>query len=47
MRALKNGTSSPQIFSGCLCMSAKVANNDWHNAAGRSKYRLWVLSFLV
>ena len=28
-------------------MSAKVANNDWHNAAGRSKYRLWVLSFLV
>src|ERR1051326_1369410 len=28
-------------------MSGKVANNDWHSAAGRSKYRLWVLSFLV
>ena len=33
----KKGASSPWIFSGCRCMSVNVVNNDWHNAAGRSK----------
>jgi len=33
----KNGANSPWSFSGCCCMSAKVVNNDWHNAVGVSK----------